>query len=354
MQGLIKNLKRLLYLGIAVALVAAVAGWHFARPPLPTRTVPSIADAKAWGYQLQRARADHIPSEVDLLVIDSARSSDPRQSLSPDEVARFQTRSLGGRRLVLAYLSVGEAENYRYYWWPHWSTRAPSWLAEENQNWKGNFQVRYWEQGWRNIIMNPRPTLVDYAMERAVDWHKPYLDRIIEAGFDGVYLDRIDAFMEWKKSRPSAEMDMASLVIELATYAKQRRPGFLVVTQNGEELLRHSDIRRVIDAAAKEDLWFGIDGAEIANSQRDVSRTLLYLNRMRADGKPVFVVEYLDDPVKREATRRQAADRGLVLTFAPRQLDKPPEVTNPLPAAPSEAPATASRPSDPAPAKPKD
>lgn len=358
MQGLIKNLKRLLYLGIAAALVATVAAWHFARPALPARTAPSIADAKTWGYQLQRARADHIPADIDLLVIDSARGTTPHQSLSPDEVARFQTRSIGGRRLVLAYLSVGEAENYRYYWWPHWNTRAPSWLAEENQTWKGNFQVRYWEPGWRSIIMNPRPTLVDYVMERAVDWHKPYLDRIIEAGFDGVYLDRIDAFMEWKKSRPSAEMDMASLVIELATYAKQRRPGFLVVTQNGEELLRHSDIRRVVDAAAKEDLWFGIDGPEVANSQRDVSRTQLFLNRMRADGKPVFVVEYLDDAMKRETTRRQAADRGYTLTFAPRQLDKPPEVVSPLPPSPSPslapAPATASRPIDPAPAKPKD
>ncbi len=362
MQGLIKNLKRLLYVGIALAMVAAAATIHFARPSLPNRSVPPITDAKVWGYQLQRARADHIPAEIDVLVIDSARSTNPRQTLSPDEVARFQTRSLGGRRLVLAYLSVGEAENYRYYWWPYWSTRAPSWLAKENQNWKGNFQVRYWEPGWRNIIMNPRPTILDYVMERAVDWHKPYLDRIIEAGFDGVYLDRIDAFMEWKTARPSAEMDMASLVIELATYAKQRRPGFLIVTQNGEELLRHSDIRRVVDAAAKEDLWFGIDGAEIANSQRDVSRTLLYLNRMRADGKPVFVVEYLDDPSKREATRKQAADRGLILTFAPRPLDKPPEVITPLPPSPSQAPAqgpapapaAASRSNEPAPAKPKD
>jgi cysteinyl-tRNA synthetase len=128
----------------------------------------------------------------------------------------------------------------------------------------------------------------------------------------------------------------------------------LVVPQNGEELLRHSDIRRVVDAAAKEDLWFGIDGAEIPNSQRDVSRTLLYLNRMRADGKPVFVVEYLEDPAKREATRKIAAERGLIITFAPRQLDKPPEVITPMSAASAPPPAAVPAAPEPAPAKPKE
>ena len=364
-----KNLKRLMILAALLTAAAAATAFHIPRPTLPDRTGPSIGDARVWGYQLQHARPDRIAAAIDVLVIDYARGSTPRETLSAAEVQRFKNRPDGSKRIVLAYLSIGEAENYRYYWWSHWRMRPPRWLADENAEWKGNFRVRFWDPGWRNIIMNPRPTLLDFAMERTVDWHKPYLDRILEAGFDGIYLDRVDAYEEWKKSRPSAEMDMAGLVIELATYAKTQRPGFLIVTQNGEELLRHNDIRRVIDAAAKEDLWFGIDGTEVANSARDVSRSILHLNRMRADGKPVLVVEYLADPEKIHSVQRQAGDRGYIATFAPRPLDKPPEVfrtpllstapttPNVLPQGPPPTTPTAtlpSRPLAPVPARPKE
>lgn len=370
MQGIIKNLKRLLVLAALALALATALMLHLPRPAGAPRTGPSLADVRTWGYQLQRATAARMPAAIDMLVIDYARGNHPTETLSAAEVQRFRTRPDGSKRIVLAYLSVGEAENYRYYWWSHWRSRSPAWLADENPEWKGNYRVRFWEPGWRSIIMNPRPTLFDYAMERAVDWHKPYLDRILEAGFDGVYLDRVDAFTEWQPTRPSAETDMANLVVELASYAKAQRPGFLVVTQNGEELLRHADVRRVVDAAAKEDLWFGIDGAEVANNPRDISRTIQHLGRMRTDGKPVFVVEYLDGSEKRESTRRLAAERGYVLTFAARQLDTTPQVIEPIPGAQSPpatgggAPASAvqpatppavlpSRPIAPTPARPK-
>ena len=49
----------------------------------------------------------------------------------------------------------------------------------ENPNWPGNYKVRYWEQSWKDII---------YGNDNS------YLKKILDAGFDGVYLDIIDAF----------------------------------------------------------------------------------------------------------------------------------------------------------------
>jgi cysteinyl-tRNA synthetase len=43
----------------------------------------------------------------------------------------------------------------------------------------GNFKVRYWDENWKNII---------YGDSDA------YIDKIINAGFDGAYLDIIDGF----------------------------------------------------------------------------------------------------------------------------------------------------------------
>ena len=55
---------------------------------------------------------------------------------------------------------------------------APCWLARTNPDWEGNYKVQYWSEDWQQIVL-------------------AYLDRIIADGFDGVYLDIIDAFEYW-------------------------------------------------------------------------------------------------------------------------------------------------------------
>jgi cysteinyl-tRNA synthetase len=98
--------------------------------------------------------------------------------LSATDVSALKNQP-GRMRLVLAYMSIGEAEDYRYYWDSTWTQNPPLWLAGENPDWEGNFKVRYWEKGWQDIIFGGDST---------------YLGKIIAAGFGGVYLDIIDAF----------------------------------------------------------------------------------------------------------------------------------------------------------------
>ena len=100
-------------------------------------------------------------------------------AFTADEIAQLRHKANGGTRLVVAYMSIGEAENYRYYWQNTWKTRKPTWLAAENPAWKGNYKVRYWMPEWQHII---------YGTDDS------YLNRILAADFDGVYLDIIDAF----------------------------------------------------------------------------------------------------------------------------------------------------------------
>jgi len=54
---------------------------------------------------------------------------------------------------------------------------------------------------------------------------------------------------------------------------------------------------------------------------------------LQADGKPVFVVEYLKDATKRMEAQARTRDLGFIVTFADRELNGPPEsvVTEPLP-----------------------
>jgi len=115
-------------------------------------------------------------TNYDLLIIDLFFDG---QQLNNTEVISLKLKANGGTRLVIAYMSIGEAEDYRYYWQPEWELNPPSWLAGENPNWPGNYKVRYWDPNWQQII---------YGNDGS------YLKKILDSGFNGVYLDIIDAF----------------------------------------------------------------------------------------------------------------------------------------------------------------
>lgn len=103
---------------------------------------------------------------------------------TPTEINQLKNKANGGKRLVISYMSIGEAENYRYYWQSNWSTNKPAWLDIENPDWGGNYKVKYWYTEWQNII---------YGNDNS------YLKKILNANFDGVYLDIIDAFEYYEK-----------------------------------------------------------------------------------------------------------------------------------------------------------
>src|SRR5262249_13194286 len=142
----------------------------------------------------------------------------------------------------LAYLSIGEAETYRYYWQPAWDRTPPPWLADTNKRYRTNILARYWDAGWQAIIFRGENN---------------YLGRILAAGFDGVYLDRVDVHQELEQEHPTARADMLAFVTALAVQARSLKGNFLVVPQNAEELLDDASYRGVIDGIAKEDLLFG-------------------------------------------------------------------------------------------------
>jgi len=116
-------------------------------------------------------------TNYDLLIMDLF--FDDGTPFFADEIEQLKNKANGGKRIVVSYMSIGEAENYRYYWRQEWNQKRPAWLDAENPNWSGNFKVKYWDVEWQKII---------YGNDDS------YLKKIIDAHFDGVYLDIIDAF----------------------------------------------------------------------------------------------------------------------------------------------------------------
>ena len=147
--------------------------------------VTSVAQVKNFLYLIN---PDGFPSKTDFINAVTATNYDllimdlffsDGSVFTASEINELKNKANGGKRLVIAYMSIGEAEDYRYYWQASWNTTKPSWMDAENPDWPGNFKVKYWNTEWQSII---------YGNDGS------YLKKIIDAGFDGVYLDIIDAF----------------------------------------------------------------------------------------------------------------------------------------------------------------
>ncbi|WP_338609327.1 MJ1477/TM1410 family putative glycoside hydrolase [Pelagibacterium nitratireducens] len=298
-------------MGIRMAGLAAVLAAFplMLSPHAMGGTASALAGVRSWTYQLQGIDLRVLAAtDYDLVVIDYSRDGTAAGAFSASEIATLKTKPDGSQRFVLSYLSIGEAEDYRFYWQNDWARNRPSWLFGENPEWEGNYNIRYWDPAWQATIFG-QPT--------------SYLDRIVAAGFDGVYLDRVDAFERDDPQLGAAarKAAMTAFVNSLAAYARAGRPRFLVVPQNGEELLSDPSYRSAIDGLAKEDLLFGAQEDQQPNSLGMLRSSLRLISRLTAEGKPVFLAEYLNSASDIAQVRHNAETLGVVLFIGDRELD---------------------------------
>jgi cysteinyl-tRNA synthetase, unknown class len=292
-----------------------------APPPAIASTNPQ---PKSWGYQLQDIEPDQLAKvPYDVIVIDYSRNGRPKQELTQSELARLKVKPDGSKRTVLAYMSIGEAESYRYYWKWWWGDlgvipnpiTAPAWRGKLNGEWGGNFAVRYWDKAWQDIIVGDGG----------------YLDRIVNAGFDGVWLDKVDSSLEdIAEGRPTAKADMIAFIKKIGDRARAAKPGFLIFPQNGEALLADPAYRAMIDGFGKEDLLYGEESFGKPNAPASIAEKAALLRQLVAEGKPVLAVEYLDDKTLIAGARQEIASYGFIPHFGEKTLatmrigDEPP------------------------------
>lgn len=276
-----------------------------------------LASATSWGYQLQNIDLPAIDTApFDLLVIDYSRDGSEEEALTRPEITRLKRPGAARRRLVYAYISVGEAESYRYYWQRNWKRNSPTWLIGENPDWRENYYVRFWDRDWQRLLFGS---------------DNCYIDRIAAAGFDGIYLDRCDAHEEIGEHHPKVarerddiEGDMVAFVTALSAWVREKHAGFGIIMQNAEPLLKYAHVRDALDASAKEELLFGQPGVEKRNARKDVQEARNMLDLMRRDGKAVFVVEYLEKP----ALKLEAAGALRAVGYVPYIARKDRELAN--------------------------
>jgi len=261
---------------VAAPLVPAC---DYGEDPLDRRG--RLARSESWMYQLAELDEDIAvdalaASEYPLLVIESGRNHKPcgtnplREPKSGPCIERYDTEGLvdrlrqtpsGRERLLLAYVDIGQAESWRDYWAEDWRPptasgpgNPPFILSDDPDGWSDNYVVAYWDPAWQHIWLSPDGIIATLA----------------HLGFDGVYLDWVEAYDDPRVMEVAAaqgrnpSVDMIQFIQQISAIGRAISPGFLVVQQNANYLYAGLELparSACVDGIAAEDTWYFGDGA---------------------------------------------------------------------------------------------
>ena len=297
---------------LSVAVLASMLA-HFACAESNPASFAYILQADSFAKTKPAVVAKLKESGRDWIVLDANFAGDTPWKQTDLDAIRI---GKAGRKVV-AYLSIGEAEDYRPYWQSEWvsngkrTAAAPVWLGIENLDWKGNYQVKYWNADWQKLMLEA----IDETMAR---------------GFDGVYLDIVDGFQTYEQgsdgylddrinpeTKQTYRRDMVDWVKAIAARARAKNPAALVIPQNGSQLVVHKDFIEVINAQGIEDLFTNGKKLQPASHTDEILGNLKLLASAK---KPVLLIEYPKTRQGQALSKKLAKENGLVWLVTDRQL----------------------------------
>lgn len=279
--------------------------------PRPDRTAAhgtgasSVANLTSAVVQLQGYQHDRLDALAragfSLAVIDLARDAG-NSYFTADELSRL--RRSGTK--VLAYFEIGSIENFR----PDFASlrkHDANLFLNEWPSWPGEYFVRYWDPRWWNLVIKPR------------------IDRALDAGFDGVYLDTPLAYEELDLSlvpgetRADLARKMVDLIVRVSKYAKAADPGFLVFPQNSPELQQYPGYTKAIDGIGMESMFFL--PTDIPCTDPYCETNLDAARALRRAGKAVLAIDYANKPQNIAAACRRYREERFIGYVAPEALN---------------------------------
>lgn len=131
-------------------------------------------------------------------------------------------------------------------------------------------------------------------------------------GFNGVYLDIIDAYEYYQDQGVSdAEEIMIDFVHNISIYTRNTAGStFLIIPQNGEQLLENAIYRSYISGIGIEDLFYQNDGSK--HTQLEIEQRESYLDLLVNENKLVLTVDYVLDLTKQEDVYNNSRTKGYI------------------------------------------
>jgi cysteinyl-tRNA synthetase len=261
-------------------------------------------------------------SDYELMVLEPGDNLRNLPYNTAEMIRKLRYTPDGRKRRLIAYIDIGEAEDYRSYWLSAWkaptasSPGSPGFLITTDPGgWKGNYPVAFWDTTWKAIWTGGNGRI----------------DQLMKLGFDGVYLDWVEAYSnpEVRKNAQQQgiipEKEMMDFIEQIRNKGRNSNPGFLVIVQNAPYLIDYNSNRytQLIDALAVEDTWFygvaGVDwnspqAGDLPNKYAGESSTGGLLNQYKKylnQNIPVFSIDYCVIPDNARFVYGEARKNGL-------------------------------------------
>ncbi|WP_164860818.1 caspase family protein [Parasedimentitalea marina] len=308
-----------------------------------------LLNVQNWMFQLQDLDEDGAiealaATEYDMLVIEAGYNFIDWSYDTAQIIDRLKVKPDGSSRLLLAYVDIGQAEDYRNYWLDDWVAPTahkrghPDFMITiDPDGWSGNFPVAYWDNNWQSLWLGSSGIIADLA----------------RFGFDGVLLDWVEAYDDdrvreaAREAGVSPENSMITFIEKLGDAGKAIDPSFLVVAQNAIYLIDADPDRytSAIDALAVEDTWFhgwgdsdwddpdGGDQQDRHDDEYSTSARLVQIALYQKSGLPVFSVDYALNKNNVAKVYNEAIGHGLISLVTRVALSKltetpPPSLTS--------------------------
>jgi len=136
------------------------------------------------------------------------------------------------------------------------------------------------------------------------------------------------------------KQEMRDLVIGISEYGRKNKPDFIIIPQNGIELITrngeaddslHAAYLSAIDGNGQEDLFYGYDRDDKATYANDRTYLREYLDRSKNSGKVILVTDYCSTHSNIDNSYFQNNEAGYISFAAShRELDNIPDYPTPI------------------------
>jgi cysteinyl-tRNA synthetase len=244
----------------------------------------SLTNIKTWAYQLYGVNIAHIANDTTfkLIVIDYSADRTDSKKFTPHQISQIKA---SGKKAI-SYISIGEAEFYRFYWDTIWAKTPPSWLGPMNTDKPGIYMVKFWYPAWQKMIFN-------------------YVDEIIKQGFDGICMDYIDSYYYWTKvnpQQPVADTLMIQFIKNIRHHVDSvtGNNNFIMIAQNAEDIINSINVNeaqrnayfKVVNAVSVEDVFCYGTQDENNSYNPDLYR-VSQLQQWQENDKRIFSFDYI-------------------------------------------------------------
>lgn len=212
---------------------------------------------------------------------------------------------LSSKTVKIAYLSVGEAEEFRSYW-P--TIKDSKWVLGPNKDWPGDYLVDPRSPEWTNLLLGT------------------VIPEIVQQGFQGIMMDTLDTVDTLADNDPANAKAYQQAMIDLVFAIQAKFPQLLLISNNGFTIL--NEIAPALAGLLVEDLFwmpnFEKGGYESTPYQWTRDKIAILTPLMDAYYLPVFDLEYLDQSNKKQIKKikKNAKRLGYKPYFAEKELNQ--------------------------------